>query len=345
MNSSCKRINIRHQMISQFYKLLNCIIEHGSLFAKVPDFSRCIRSMRTEHRKKSSHFKPSGIQFAVSLIFNTLVIFSLPEPLWFRICIASAATILPFIGNRKECSYIQCPIRISAQSHIKAFYDLNLKVIPGSTGVTRPEHCCIFLSGSISGTCQIENTHLLCIISLILVNAFRMHQCKCIGYCRIKILFVFSTDKLVSFPWFSLYTAIPVRSGKRFGRITPPGFKALIKEPFFCLFPVHFTCLFIKCIISSIIIKKISCIKEFLMIFASGIHVRPHRNHTVCMHFIYLFHAFFVVTVAFFIKDFFSPVARFPGIPVLNNAVDRNANLSVVTDDLCQFFCCVILLL
>ena len=156
---------------------------------------------------------------------------------------------------------------------------------------------------------------------------------------------MFSTDKFISFPWFSLYAAIPVRSGKRFGGVTPPGFKAFIKESFFCLFPVHFTGLFIKCIIGSIIVEKISCIKKFLMVFASGIHVRPYRNHTVCMHFVDLFHAFFIVTITFFIKNLFSPVSRFPGIPVLNNAVDWNTNLSVVTDDLCQFFCCIILLL
>ena len=135
MYSTCKGINIRHQMITELDKLLDGIIEHGSFFTKVPDFSWCISSMGTEHRKEGSHLQPSCIQLTVSFILHTFVIFALPEPFRLRICVAAASTVLPLISNCKESADIQCPVWISTQSHIQAFHDLCLKIIPGCTGI------------------------------------------------------------------------------------------------------------------------------------------------------------------------------------------------------------------
>ena len=331
-------------MVSKLNRFLNCIIEHRSFVTEVPDFSRSICSVRAEHRKESSHLKPSSIKLAVSFVLHTFIVFALPEPLRLRICVAATATILPFISNCKERTDIQCPVRITTQSHIQAFYDLDLEVVPGSAGIAGPQHGCVFLPGCITGTGQIEDTFVFSVFSLVFINTLCMHQCKRIGNSRIQIFLVLAADKFISLPWLSLHAAIPVRTGERLCGIAPPGFESFIKETFFCLFPVHFTGFFIKSIIGCIVIKQIACVKKFLMVFAARIHIRPYRNHAVCMHFVDFFHAFFVVTVAFLVEDLFTPVAWFPGIPVLNDTIDRNTDLSVMTHDLSQFFCCVILL-
>ena len=146
-------------------------------------------------------------------------------------------------------------------------------------------------------------------------------------------------------PGLSFYCAAPVRAGKRFCGITPPGIKALVKQSFFCLLPVHFPGLFIKCIISCVIIKQITCIEKFLVIFTAGIHIWPYGNHGVCMHFMDPVYTFLVIPITRLIQNFLAPVSRIPGVPVLDHTVQRNIKFSVMTDDFLQLFRCIILLL
>ena len=101
-------------MIPQLNKLLNGVVEHGSLFPEIPDFPWRVCSVRTEHREKCAHLQPSGVKLTVSLVLHTLIIFSLPEPFRLRICITSTAAILPFICHSEKCSDIQSPVRITA---------------------------------------------------------------------------------------------------------------------------------------------------------------------------------------------------------------------------------------
>ena len=82
-----------------------------------------------------SHRTYNEKQLTVSFILHTFVIFALPEPFRLRICVATASTVLPLISNCKESADIQCPVWISTQSHIQAFHDLCLKIIPGCTGI------------------------------------------------------------------------------------------------------------------------------------------------------------------------------------------------------------------
>ena len=167
-----------------------------------------------------------------------------------------------------------------------------------------------------------------------------MLQCKSICHSRVQIFLMLTSDHQKALPWFSFYCAAPVRTGKRFC-----GIKALIKQSLFCLFPVHFPGLFIKCVISCVIIKQITRIKKFLVIFTAGIHVWPYRNHGVCMHFMNSVHTFLIIPITRLIQNFLTPVARIPCIPVLNHTVQRNIKFSVVTDDFLQLFRCIILLL
>ena len=316
-------------MISQLDKFLDSIIEHSALFPEIPDFSRRICTMRPEHRKKCSHLKPACIKLTISLIFHTLIIFSLPEPLGLRIRVASASTVLPLICNCEKGSDIQGPIGITAQSHIQTFYDLDLQILPVRAGISRPQHSCILLTRCITGTCQIQYTHILPSLSLVLINSLCMLQGKSVGHSRIQVFLVLASNQLETLPGLSFHRTAPVRTGKRLCRVTPPGIKALVKQPLLRLFPVHFSCFFIKSIIGCIIIQKISGIKKFLMIFSSGIHIRPYRDHAVGMHLMNPLHALLVIPITGLIQNLLPPVARIPGIPVLNHTIQRNPDFSV----------------
>ena len=171
-----------------------------------------------------------------------------------------------------------------------------------------------------------------------------MHQCKSIGNSRIQIFLVLTADKLISFPWLSLCCTTPVRTGKRFCGIAPPGIKALVKKSFLCLFPVHFSRFFIKSIISRIIIKKMTSLKKLCMVLAACIHIRPYGNHGMGIQFVDFLRTFFHISVTLLIQDLLAPVSRIPGIPVLYHTVKRNPDLTVVTNDLKKLFCRVILL-
>ena len=77
---SCQRINVGHQSITQIDVFLNGIVGRIAFLAEIPDLSGRVCSVGAEHGQETAIFEPAHIQFTITRIFYTVIVFPFPEP-------------------------------------------------------------------------------------------------------------------------------------------------------------------------------------------------------------------------------------------------------------------------
>ena len=341
-HTSGQGVQIRHQAVAQCDRLFDGIVPGRALFSELPDLSGRVRAVGAHHRKKCGHLQPAHIKLPVARILHALLKIALPEPFRRRVFIASAAAPLPVVLHGEERTGVEGPPGISARGHIEALRQLRAQRLPGSCGVAGPEHCPIFLDGSIAGTREIEHPVIRIVLFLVLKHSLRVIQGKQVGPLRAEIFFVFPSDQLIAFPGLPFRLPAPVRAGEGFGAVAPPGVEAILIEPLLRLLPVQRAGLLVERIVGSQIMQQMSGFLHLRTVGGIVIHVRPHGHHGMHMHPVQRFPHRSPVGEALRIEPLFAPSVAAPGLPVLHDAVQAHAPCAVLPCGLDQFFLALI---
>ena len=268
---ACHGINIRHQSVARANCFCKRIVKRVARFSKIPDFTRDIGSMGTEHRQKRAELEPSDIKLAISRIVEAFFVVAVPEPFHRGIVAALTAPLGPVFMQDEKSTDVEGPVGQAAHRHVECFRDLLFQYVPSCGDIAGPENGPIFLTARVSGAGEIEDSAVRRLLSLVLEDPLRMGEGVEIGPIRAEKLFVFVSYQKITLPGLSLIFPVPVRSGKRLCGVAPPGIKASGEKFPAALFPVELPGFFVKGVIGREIIEK-ECEDDVIVAYMPDCH-------------------------------------------------------------------------
>ena len=237
----------------------------------------------------------------------------------------------------EKSSDVEGPVRHAAHRHVERLGELLFQHIPSCGDVAGPENRSVFLASGISGAGEVQDSAVRIRLSLVFKNTPGVGESIEICPVRAEEFLMLAADKKKPLPGFPLIFPVPVRTGKRFCRVTPPGIKAAGEKFPAALLPVQLPGLFVKSVIGRQVIEKEACVGHLTIIFCSVIHIRPYGHHGVDMEFVNPVDCRPDIRIACFVQNLASPVICRPGLPVLHDAVKSDADVAIFLSDLNEF--------